>query len=142
MHHKVNEGIDSENFSEVIRHSLQLNTRKEESNIILFTDRDSVIDQVFHYYFGYDNKKEFIKNSFLQIEDAGTLIKIFLQKSKDENVLSKDEKGVVIGVYTKPEAFNKLFDDSNYENLHKIYLPWHKKELTTHLEKNKDSIAL
>ena len=142
MHHKVNEGIDSGNFSEVIRKSIQLNTKRDEINIVLFTDRKSVIDQVFHHYFGYVNKKEFMKNKFLQIEDGFSLIKVYLQESGSDNVLDNDKEGVVIGVYTKPDEFDNLFSDSNYVNLQKIYLPWHKKELVEHLEKNKHSLEI
>jgi len=142
MHHKVNEGIDSDNFSEVIRKSIKLNVNRDEVNIVLFIDRHAVIDQVFHHYFGYDNKKEFIKNKFLQLEDGLSLIKVYLQEHGSDNVLDKDKEGVVIGVYTKPDQFDNLFTNSNYENLQKIYLPWHKKELTAHLAKNKDSVAI
>ncbi|NQY93306.1 MAG: hypothetical protein HRT43_03995, partial [Campylobacteraceae bacterium] len=79
---------------------------------------------------------------FLQLEDGLSLIKVYLQESGSDNVLGNDKEGVVIGVYTKPDKFDKLFEDSNYNKLQKIYLPWHKKELVQHLEKNKNSIAI
>ena len=142
MLHKVNEGINGSNFKEVIEKSLQLQLKENEVNIVLFIDRQSVIEQVFHHYFGYDNKKEFIENKFLKIKNGSTIINIYLQSNDMDNVIVNENRGVVIRVYTKPNEFDKLFKNANYENMYKIYLPWHKKELAEYLNINNNSIEI